>query len=362
MNSYCYKQIFLLLFVSTLIFINKARAEIPFINLGKQSLKTESQWSNSPESMTRNEMQVIPEGNLGESEIPEFPSFTKIYIRAMLAGQISASLQNNPTQFAVALGKQKIKSILVNLESQGLIAETKRVAKIFKIDPIHILGPIIGENSFNGSIDRTLQDRYVKMFQQKDFNAMNAKMNSIIDGNEIQTCMKENIRNYWKWRCIIYYSTMTANNSNRDLLKQYYSISGKGTFGIGQVQPFLLWSYNDLVHEKLGYPLFNITDSQKPMKIIFNNKEMLAYIGAMIYTSINIYRQFAKVDISRNPGLTTTLYNLGDEYQRAYYFNELKQQEPTALPQVNYMGWYVNRFAAEIRAYLNQQTRPLNNN
>jgi hypothetical protein len=44
--------------------------------------------------------------------------------------------------------------------------------------------------------------------------------------------------------------------------------------------------------------------------------------------------------------------NLGDEYQRAYYLNELRQQDPTTLPQVNYMGWYINRFANQIRAHL----------
>lgn len=340
----------------TLIFViaSEAKAEVAFVKLGEQALTLEKQWQAGP-AANNHDIQVIPSGNLGVVEIPEFPSFTKIYIRALLGGQILASMQSNPTQFAIQIGHQKIKTILSKLESQGLIAEVKRVAKIFKLDPIHILGPIIGENSFNGSIDRTLQDSYAKMFQKKDFRAMSAKMKSIIDGNEIQTCMEKSIRNYWKWRCIVYFSTMTANNSNRDLLMQYYSISGKGTFGIGQVQPFLLWGYNDLVHEKLAYPLFNVTDSEKPMKIIFNNKEMIAYIGAMIYTSINIYRQFARVDISHNPGLTTTLYNLGDEYQRAFYFNEIKKQDPSALPQVNYMGWYINKFSSEIRQFIGNQ-------
>lgn len=294
----------------------------------------------------------VPKGNTNNTEIPEFPSFTKIYTRAFLSGNLQALLSNNPTQFALTIGRNRIPEIMNALKSQGLLAEVVRLARLYNIDPVHILGPIIGENSFNGAIDRTIQDSYAKMFKQKDFEIMDQRMKVLIDNPDIEDCLKSPIRNYWKWRCITFNSTAIANNSNRDWIFLYYQITGHGTFGLGQVEPFLLWSFNDLAHEKLGYPKIDIDDSRTSMKIIFNNKMMLGYIAAMVAHSIDLYKFVAQVDISQNPGLTTTLYNVGDEYQRAFYFSQTLKTDPDAVPQVNYMGWYVNYFEKEIRSFL----------
>lgn len=299
-------------------------------------------------------VRVIPKGNAGMTEIPEVARL-RVYSRAVLNGEWEALLKSGrETEFALTLGKNKIPKILDALNEQGLIAEAIRLGKAFNIHPMHILGPIIGENSFNGAIDQTIQDSFAKMFNETDFKTMSARMKMISEDPATVGCMSLNISNYWKWRCILHKSGYLANGSNRDFIFWFYQISnkGQGTFGLGQIQPFLLWSVNDLVVEKtksLGYSYkkFNLTDMKTPFQVIFNNKEMLAYIAAMAHVSINVYKQVAQVDLSQNPGLTTTLYNLGDEYQRAY-MSTVRGGDP----QVNFMGWYVNRFEDAINNYL----------
>ena len=70
-----------------------------------------------------------------------------------------------------------------------------------------------------------------------------------------------------------------------------------------------------------------------------------------------MYKQIAGFDISQNPGITATLYNLGDAATRA---RELKAEndkraakgKPPVYPQENFYGWLVNDKEAELRALL----------
>ncbi len=304
-------------------------------------------------------VRMIPKGNGNLKTIPEVAKL-RVYSRAILSGEWEALLNSGrETEFALTLGKNKIPKILDALNEEGLLSETLRLAKAFNIHPLHILGPIIGENSFNGAIDNTIQNSFAKMFNESDFTVMSARMKIITKDPNTQGCLDLKISNYWKWRCLLNKTSYLANGSNRDFVFWFYQISnkGQGTFGLGQAQPFLLWSVADLVAEKtkpLGYDYktYDVTNLKKPFQIIFNNKEMLAYIAAMAHTSITVYKQVAGVDISQNPGLSTTLYNLGDEYQRAY-MNTVRGGDP----QVNFMGWYVNYFESAITNYL--KTTPI---
>lgn len=290
-----------------------------------------------------------PQGNGAVEEIPDFPTFTKIRMGLSLNGFAMSATDRN--QIAVKLAKEKIPEIMQALDKEGLLEETVKLSRVFQIDPLHILGPIVGENSFNGFIDRTIQDSYHQMFQKSDIEKMSDRMATLVNQPETEKCLSAEISNYWKWRCVIYYSS-SVNNSNGDLIRGFYSISKSGSFGLGQIQPFLLWSLNDIVAGKTKYQRFDIRNMEKPMRIIFNNKEMLAYVAANAVMSIQVYKLIAGVDISNNPGLTTTLYNVGDEYKRAYMLNQIRLRQPETMPQVNYMGWYVNTNDVKLRSYL----------
>lgn len=298
----------------------------------------------------RGQLVKVPRGNGDVTEVPDFPVRTLARLGLSLQGLPVTA--NTRAELVRSIGPRKIPEIFKALEAEGLVQEAVRVAKRFGIDPIHILGPIIGENTFNGFIDQTIQNHYHQMFAQSDIETMSHNMSRLTKAADGHGCFEAAISNYWKWRCILFYSTF--DNSNGGMMSGgFYSMKGGGTFGIAQMQPFLLWSLNDIVSQKMGYRKFDITDLESPMRIIFDNRQMLAYLAANAVVAIEVYKMVAGVDISQNPGLTTTLYNVGDEYRRAYDFNQLRARSSgIVLPKVNYLGWYVNSFETEIRTYI----------
>ena len=74
----------------------------------------------------------------------------------------------------------------------------------------------------------------------------------------------------------------------------------------------------------------------------------LHYMAAVIQDSIEAYKKVAKVDISTNPGLTATLYNLGDPWSRAAKF----RRSGTPWPRENYYGWLVNDRIKDLQGIL----------
>lgn len=340
------KVVFLAVIVLNTVSFAQAQ-DNPFLRFNTQTVN--GTLSKNQTLSPLGQITVAPQGNGVVAEIPDLPTFTKIRMGLSLNGfALSASDRN---QIATKLAAEKIPEIMQALDKEGLLEEAVKLSKVFQIDPLHILGPIVGENSFNGFIDRTIQDSYHQMFQKSDIEKMSERMADLANQPETEKCLSADISNYWKWRCVIFYSS-SANNSNGDLIRGFYSISKSGSFGLGQIQPFLLWSLNDIVAAKTNYQRFDIRNMEKPMRIIFNNKEMLAYVAANAIMSIQVYKLISGVDISSNPGLTTTLYNVGDEYKRAYMLNQLRVRQPETMPQVNYMGWYVNTNEAKLRSYL----------
>ena len=70
---------------------------------------------------------------------------------------------------------------------------------------------------------------------------------------------------------------------------------------------------------------------------------------------IDAYRDIAGFDISQNPGITATLYNVGNPEARASALkaeNARRRDEgqPERLPEENYYGWLVNDKLPELQA------------
>ena len=83
----------------------------------------------------------------------------------------------------------------------------------------------------------------------------------------------------------------------------------------------------------------------------------LQYMAAIISHDIATYRQIAGFDISHNPGLTATLYNVGDAADRARKLageNRQRRAKGLALiyPRENYYGWLVNARLDQLRKLL----------
>ncbi len=113
----------------------------------------------------------------------------------------------------------------------------------------------------------------------------------------------------------------------------------------------------DVVHAKAGQPLLTIDDAGQVYQQIMSPDTSLDYVAANIRVEIDIYKKIAGFDISQNPGITATLYNLGDAATRA---RELKAENDArakkglgpVYPQENFYGWLVNDKEAELRKLL----------
>ncbi len=81
----------------------------------------------------------------------------------------------------------------------------------------------------------------------------------------------------------------------------------------------------------------------------------LPYVAATLRKSIDAYNAFAGFDISANPGITATLYNVGNPVERARALRRENAErvangEEPRLPEENYYGWLVNDRLAELQA------------
>jgi hypothetical protein len=252
---------------------------------------------------------------------------------------------------------------------QKLIANIKKVAAIYGIDPIHIIGAIVGEHTYNIDTYDTLQTYYVKALQYVADKSLRFEYNgqAAVDlFKKPQFARCEALKaNYEIWDCRetvwnqqFYGKMVDGRLYPRDRLHRVFfrpMFSGQ-TFGIGQLSPVTALMVSDLVHQKSGLPLLSIDDAPQVYQQIMSPDTSLHYIAAEIRVSIDVYKRIAGFDISQNPGITATLYNLGDSVTRATELRALNQKrkagEPPVYPEENFYGWFVNDRASELRKLL----------
>jgi hypothetical protein len=104
---------------------------------------------------------------------------------------------------------------------------------------------------------------------------------------------------------------------------------------------------SDIVSRVSGLPKLNHDDPQQVYRTIMDPDLTLPYVAATIRKSIDAYRDIAGFDISKNPGITATLYNIGNPEARAQALKAENRKRAAAgqaprMPQENYYGWFVN--------------------
>jgi hypothetical protein len=284
---------------------------------------------------------VVPPGNT-EAFIPDLPNFT--IGRLMLSRHpINVVLRDRTavTGKIVELGLTVIPKVMAELRKYGLLAEALKVARLYDVDPVAVIGAVVGEQVFNSSLDRVLEDN-LGNFYNSDFVRLSKILRTGAQLEPIQECMgSTELTNFWKWRCMnFYYSTIYGDPLSLKLKKA-------STCGIAQFNPVLVWAYNDLVVETSRLPVIEYGDLKASTKTVLTPKEILHYLGAYAKNIRKIYRELTCYDIGQNPGLTTTLYNIGNEDDKANLTRKLGR-----VPQVNYMGWFINHFESVIREEL----------
>jgi uncharacterized protein DUF1402 len=293
---------------------------------------------------------LVPPGNRN-AEQPDIP------------GASSRRTQATNTTF-----QAKYRKVYALLQRDAdLRGKIKKAAAAYGIDPMHIVGAIVGEHTYNVDAYDRLQTYYVKAISY-----LSSKLSFAYDGEDIADFVQRPefrkcsgmTDSYDLWEC----REQVWNHSFRGkdvggesfpndrfgatFFQPYYA--GQ-TFGLGQLNPLTALQMSDLVHKVSGLPKLDVADPNAVYKTIMDPDLTLPYVAATIRKSIDAYKSIAGFDISGNPGVTSTLYNVGNPEQRAYALkaeNDKRRAagEPEKLPEENYYGWLVNDKLDELKA------------
>lgn len=242
----------------------------------------------------------------------------------------------------------------------------KQTAEIYQIDPLHIVGAIVGEHTYNVDAYDRLQTYYVKAISY-----VNSGLSFEYDGEDIDDFVQRPefdrcsplTRSYDLWACrervwdknfrgrTVDGASFPNDRFSAVFFQPFYA--GQ-TFGIGQLNPLTALQMSDLVAKTSGLPQLDHKDPGQVYKTIMDPDLTLPYVAATIVKSIDAYRHIAGYDISENPGITATLYNLGNPEERARALkaeNKERQEagENPRMPMENYYGWLVNDRLDDLR-------------
>ncbi|TIO08985.1 DUF1402 family protein [Mesorhizobium sp.] len=293
---------------------------------------------------------MVPPGNRN-AEQPNIP------------GASSRRTQATNTTFQAKY--RKVYALLQN--DADLRGKIEQAAATYGIDPMHIVGAIVGEHTYNVDAYDRLQTYYVKAISY-----LSSKLSFAYDGEDItdfvqrpqfQKCAGKS-DSYALWACREQVWNQSFRGKNVDgesfpddrfgatFFQPYYA--GQ-TFGLGQLNPLTALQMSDLVNEVSGLPKLDVGDPNAVYKTIMDPDLTLSYVAAALRKSIDAYKDIAGFDISGNPGITSTLYNVGNPEQRAHALkaeNDRRRAagEPEKLPEENYYGWLVNDKLPELKA------------
>ena len=295
---------------------------------------------------------LVPEGNR-HAEQPNVPGAST---RRTKAGKTTFDAKY-----------EKVRDLLAN--DGQLISKIKTTARAYGIDPIHMVGAIVGEHTYNVDAYDRLQNYYVKAAAYAGnsfrFAYEGENVDDFIDRPQFAECAGKS-GSYALWTCrervweqdfrgkTVGGTDFPNNRFSAVFFQPFYA--GQ-TFGLGQINPLTALELSDLVHMVSGYPELDETDANAVYEAIMDPDKSLAYMAAAIRMSIDDYKRIAGMDISRNPGVTATLYNVGNPQQRAYTLARKNKDRATSghppiLPEENYYGWLINDKLAELRSLL----------
>lgn len=289
----------------------------------------------------------VPPGNRN-AEQPAIPGAS---VRRTKAGRTTFDLKY-----------EKVRDLLRN--DSSLMAKIKKTSSAYGIAPIHMVGAIVGEHTYNVDAYDSLQSYYVKAasyagnsfrFGYKDESISDfvgrpefADCNGYQDSYRLWSCREDVWQDRFRGQTV----GGTSFPDNRFSAVFFQPFYAGQTFGLGQINPLTALMLSDLVHEKSGYPKLDENDAAGVYKAIMDPDISLAYMAAVIRKSIDDYKEIADVDISGNPGLTATLFNIGNSQQRARALASRRASGAANWPEENYYGWLINDRLEELESLL----------
>ena len=262
----------------------------------------------------------------------------------------------------------KIRNLLA--KDRKLMGKIKKAASTFGIDPIHNVGALVGEHTYNVDAKDRLQSYYVKALaylnQDLSFRYKGTSVEKLVSPPDFAKCNKfKNSYSLWSCREGVWNASYRGKSKegkrwpNQRMGRVFFQPFYAGqTFGLGQLNPLTALKVNDLVRSRVRRePKLSTRRAPEIYNTIMEPDSTLIYMAAVIRNSIDSYKTIAGFDISKNPGLTATLYNLGNVRVRAYALKSKNDRRKTAgkkaqPPQENYYGWLVNDKEADLRSIL----------
>jgi len=292
-------------------------------------------------------LRIVPEGN----RYQEQPNVPGASVRRTKAGKTSFDAKY-----------EKVRHLLAN--DGELIGKIKSTARAYGIDPIHMIGAIVGEHTYNVDAYDRLQSYYVKAAAYAGdsfrFGYEGEGAAQFVSRPEFAKCEgKKSSYALWSCRESVWDSQFRGNAvggtsypDNRFSAVFFQPFFAGQTFGLGQINPLTALMLTDMVSRVSGYDRLDEKDASGVYAAIMDPDQSLAYMAASIRHSIDAYKSIAGMDISGNPGITATLYNVGNPDQRAAALAARNQGGEVQWPEENYYGWLVNDKLAELRALL----------
>ncbi|TAV76058.1 DUF1402 family protein [Rhizobium leguminosarum] len=293
-------------------------------------------------------MQTAPAGNR-HAEQPDIPG---------------ASIRRTKgTKSSFDLKYEKVHELLAT--DRELMSKIRKISSAYGINPIHVVGAIVGEHTYNVDAYDRLQAYYVKAASYAGesfrFAYDGENVDEFVARPQFAEC-KSKSDSYTLWSCredvwetdfrgkTVGGTSFPNNRFSAVFFQPFYA--GQ-TFGLGQVNPLTALMLSDLVTRVSGYPKLNEKNAGAVYKAIMDPDISLAFVAASIRRSIDDYKEIAGMDISGNPGLTATLYNVGNSRQRAAALAAKNRGAgATVWPEENYYGWLINDKLDELKGLL----------
>lgn len=297
-------------------------------------------------------VELAPPGNRN-AEQPDIPGASKRRTKA------------NKTSFDRKY--EKIRDLIA--DDKKLRDKIRKVSKRYGIDPIHIVGALVGEHTYNVDAYDHLQTYYVKAVsyagERFRFEYDGETVVDFVKRPQFEVCDEDaDSAVLWScreevWEAEFRGKTVDGKSFPKDrfgavFFQPFYA--GQ-TFGLGQLNPLTALIHTDRVNKVSRLPKLRASNAAQVYKAIMEPDSTLAFMAASIAESIDNYRDIAGFDISKNPGLTATLYNVGNSARRARELAETNRKRKSRgqkplLPTENYYGWLVNDHEEELRAMI----------
>ncbi len=257
----------------------------------------------------------------------------------------------------------------------GLLQREKRVmsqireaAEAYGVDPIHIVGALVGEHTYNVSAIDAAQTYYIKALSYANanfsFNYKGVPLATFLKRPEFEVCAAvTGSAALWTCRDAVWQDTFRGKEIDgvtydavtfqRAFFQPLYA--GQ-TFGLGQISPLTAVMVTDMVNKISGLEKLSPDKPQAIYRDIMDPDRSVIYIAAIVRDSIDAYAAQG-FDISGNPGITATLYNVGQPRRRAAELRAAAKSGTRKLPAENYYGWLVNEKIDELRALIDGGTQ-----